>query len=205
MIRARINNCHRRLNYYNNKIQQRLDKLTQLLPTTLLSTIQTIADKRADKTAEQHHAKAKQKLTRLQDTKNAKRRKPDANWVRNISSPPLDETETPVLSYGLKHSVTPIKQTPTEAIVSSIEAVLSRQHELSESTKVNIRSRVTSTLQSASLPNSNLTPDEKKALKRLKTDENIVILPADKGRVTVVMDKTDYNYKMDSLVNDKQT
>ena len=204
MIRARINNCHRRLNYYNNKIQQRLDKLTQLLPTTLLSTIQTIADKRADKTAEQHHAKAKQKLTRLQDTKNAKRRKPDANWVRNISSRPLDETATQVLSYGFKHSVTP-KQIPTEAIVSSVEAVLSRQHELSESTKVNIRSRVTSTLQSASLPNSNLTPDEKKALKRLKTDENIVILPADKGRVTVVMDKTDYNYKMDSLVNDKQT
>ena len=64
---------------------------------------------------------------------------------------------------------------------------------------------LTSTLQSASLPNSNLTPDEQKALKRLKTDENIVILPADKGRVTVVMDKTDYNDKMDSLVNDKQT
>ena len=146
----------------------------------------------------------KQKRTRLQDTKNAKRRTPDENWVRNISSRPLDETETQVLSYGLKHSVTP-KQIPTEAIVSSVEAVLSRQHELSESTKDNIRSRVTSTLQSASLPNSNLTPDEQKALKRLKTDENIVILPADKGRVTVVMDKTDYNDKMDSLVNDKQT
>ena len=79
------------------------------------------------------------------------------------------------------------KQIPTEAIVSSVEAVLSRQHELSESTKDNIRSRVTSTLQSASLPNSNLTPDEKKALKRLKTDVNIVILPAE-GRVTVVME-----------------
>ena len=50
-----------------------------------------------------------------------------------------------------------------------------------------------------------MTPDEQKALKRLKTDENIVILPADKGRATVVMDKTDYNGKMDSLVNDKQT
>ena len=64
---------------------------------------------------------------------------------------------------------------------------------------------MTSTLQSASLPNSYLTPDEQKALKRLRKDENIVILPADKGRVTVVMDKTDCNDKMDSLVNDKQT
>ena len=31
------------------------------------------------------------------------------------------------------------------------------------------------------------------------------ILPADKGRVTVVMDKTEYFEKMDSLVNDKRT
>ena len=71
------------------------------------------------------------------------------------------------------------KQIPTEAIVLSVEAVLSRQHELSESTRDNIRSRVTSTLQSASLPKSNLTPEEKKALK-LKTDENIVILPPER-------------------------
>ena len=78
----------------------------------------------------------------------------------------------------LNFSVTP-KQIPTEAIVSSVEAVLSRQYELSESIKDNIRSRVTSTLQFA--------------MKRLKTDENIVILPAEKGRVSVVMDKTDYN------------
>ena len=70
-------------------------------------------------------------------TKNAKRRKPDANWVKNISSGPLDEIETQVLSYGLKHSVTP-KQIPTEAIVSGVEAVLSRQHEPSESTKVKV-------------------------------------------------------------------
>ena len=68
-----------------------------------------------------------------------------------------------------------------------------------------VRRSQTEVEQSASLPNSNLTPDEQKALKRLKTDENIVILPADKGRVTVVMNKTDYNDKMDPLVNDKQT
>ena len=44
------------------------------------------------------------------------------------------------------------------------------------------------------------------AATRLKTnnmplnDEDIVILQADKGRVTVVMDKTDYHDKMDALV-----
>ena len=204
LVRARINDCHRRLNYYKDKLQQRLDKLRQFIPTDLLDTILTIADRRAKKTAEQHRTKTQLKLTRLQRTKDKRRQKPDDNWVRNISSRPLDKTETQVLSYGLKHSVTP-KRIPTEAIVSSVEAVLSRQRELSESAKDNIRSRIASTIQSASLPDSNLTKDELQALKRLKTDENIVILPADKGRVTVVMDKTDYYDKMDALVNDKQT
>jgi len=50
-----------------------------------------------------------------------------------------------------------------------------------------------------------LTKDEQHALKGLKNDENIVIVPADKGQVTFVMDKTDYFDKMDALVNDKQT
>ena len=97
------------------------------------------------------------------------------------------------------------KRIPTETIVSSVEAVLSRQRDLSEPTKDNIRSRIASSIQSASVTDNNLTKDERQALKRLRNDNDILILPADKGRVTVVMDKTDYHDKMDELVNDKQT
>ena len=57
---------------------------------------------------------------------------------------------------------------------------------------------------SASLTDCNLTKDELHALRRLRNDKDIVILPADKGRGTVVMDKKDYMDKMDSLVNDKE-
>ena len=52
--------------------------------------------------------------------------------------------------------------------------------DLSEPAKDNIRSRIASTVQSASIPDNNLTKDEQRALKRLKNDESIVILPADK-------------------------
>ena len=77
---------------------------------------------------------------------------------------------------------------------------------LPESSKDSIRSRIASTIQSASLHDSNLTKDEQHALKRLRNDKDVVIrLPADKGRVTVVMDKTDYHDKMNALVNNKQT
>ena len=35
LIRARINDCHRRLNNYSNKLKQRLDNLKQTVPTNL--------------------------------------------------------------------------------------------------------------------------------------------------------------------------
>ena len=57
------------------------------------------------------------------------------NWVKNISFRQLDETETQVLPYGLKHSITP-RRIPIETIVSSVEAhVLAHQIDLTESTK----------------------------------------------------------------------
>ena len=127
-----------------------------------------------------------QKLSKLYNKTN-RRSKPDDKWVRDISSRPLDKTETQVLSYGLKHSITP-KRIPTEKIVASVEAALSRQRDLPEPVKDNIRSRVASTIQSTPKLDSNFTREEHRAL---QNDEDIVILPADKGRFTVVMDKTD--------------
>ena len=61
--------------------------------------------------------------------------------------------------------------------------------------------RLASTLQSGSLTYYNLMKDELHALKWLKNNKDIVILPPDKG--LVVMDKKDYTNKIDSLVNDK--
>ena len=143
------------------------------------------------------------KLTRFRHAAHKKRHKTGKNWVRNISFRPLDENETHVLSYGLKHSVTP-KDTPSDDIVSSAESVLAHQRELLESTKDDIRSRMPSILQLASLTDCNLAKDKLHALKRLKNDKDIVILLADKRRVTVVVvDKKDYIDKMDSVVNDK--
>ena len=41
-----------------------------------------------------------------------------------------------------------------------------------------------------------------RALHSLKKEENIVILPADKGKVIVIMDRGDYTYKMKQVPED---
>ena len=132
------------------------------------------------------------------------RPKPDANWVKNISLRQIDDSETKLLSYGLKHSITP-RHVPTETIVAGVEDALSRLDNLTEDAKDDIRSRVASTIQSTPRLESNLSREELRALKRLRNDDTIVILPADKGRVTVVMDKSEYFDKMNHLVEDRKT
>ena len=101
-MRACIDDCNRRLNYSDDKLLS-LSKLEELIPTSLLDTIKTIADKRSNKITEEHNAIVQSKLTQLQHAAHKKRHKKNANknWVRNISSRPLDENETNVLSYGL--------------------------------------------------------------------------------------------------------
>ena len=133
LVKARINDCHRRLNLYKTKLQQKFDQLKQRLPTNLLNIVRSIADRRSHKSATDCRTKLGQKLSKLYNKTN-RRSKPDDKWVRNISSRPLDKTETQVLSYGLKHSITP-RRILTEKIVASVEAALSRQRDLTEPVK----------------------------------------------------------------------
>ena len=55
-----------------------------------------------------------------------------------------------------------------------------------------IRAKVSLTLQNSKPPKDNLFKDERKALKELQSDTSIVILPADKGRSTVILNHEDY-------------
>lgn len=52
---------------------------------------------------------------------------------------------------------------------------------------------------------SNLDSKELIALKSLKNDPNIVIVPSDKGRCTVVMNSIDYESKSRDLLDDRST
>ena len=205
MLNARINDCHKWLNKYKSLLEKAVEKLRQSLPSNLLEIVRSIADKRAYKRALECRTRQVEKLRKLYETsKRLNRPKPDVNWVKNISSRQIDDSETKLLSYGLKHSITP-RHVPTETIVAGVEDALSRLDNLTEDAKDYIRSKVASTIQSTPRLESNLSREELRALKRLKNDDTIVILPADKGRVTVVMDKSEYFDKMNHLVEDRKT
>ena len=65
------------------------------------------------------------------------------------------------------------------------------------------RADIARVLKQAILSKPNISKEEWKAIKELRTDKECLILTADKGVALVVMDKKDYTQKMQQLLADK--
>ena len=59
-----------------------------------------------------------------------------------------------------------------------------------------IRVDLRSIIRKAELPKRHITRRQSTSLNSLQQNENIIILPADKGRATVVLDKEDQHQKV---------
>ena len=88
----------------------------------------------------------------------------------------------------MNFSVTP-PALPTIDLIAKIETTLTGMTTEEADT---IRADVSSIIRKAKPPKRNITRKQSISLKSLQQNENIIILPADKGRATVVLDKEDY-------------
>ena len=122
-------------------------------------------------------------------------------WVVNKSSKTLDTKTSDVLRKGLNFAVTP-KSLPTEEIITSTEMACKNLDRL---TAASLRSEVARVVKRTPPPKPNVTREELQALQDLQKDDSIMILPADKGRATVVLDKGDYNSKVETILKDDKT
>ena len=93
----------------------------------------------------------------------------------------------------LNFAVTP-KNIPTAEIIAKVESAVRQLHAEHADT---VRRDVNSILQQAKPPEPNITKEMQYALK--EEDDPIMVLPADKGRASVVMDADNYHAKMSSL------
>ncbi|XP_060531998.1 uncharacterized protein LOC132705430 [Cylas formicarius] len=121
-----------------------------------------------------------------------------SSTVHNISAYHLSDTEVSVLNKGFNYAIAP-KRVPVEEIVSNVEASLST---IDEQDAELIRQDVARVLRQSKPPQPNLSREEMQALRNLNNNENILIMPADKGNATVVMNTSDYNAKLEDILND---
>jgi len=106
------------------------------------------------------------------------------------------------LEKGPKFAPTPSK-IPYKDFVAEVEAAITR---LPDGSKDQKRTSTAAILQRACLPShNNITKEEKKALRDIKKDNSRVIMKADKGNCFVIMDRDEYENKMESLLADRNT
>ena len=77
---------------------------------------------------------------------------------------------------------------------------------LPESSKATIRASVINNLKNSTPETTrNISKEQLTAIRNLKKDPSITIVPADKGRSVVVMNTSDYKSKINTLLNDNNT
>ena len=90
------------------------------------------------------------------------------------------------------------RQVPVEEIVASVEAGI---RGLPRDQADEIRLEAARALKRAAPPKCNLLSVELRALRDLRRDDSIVIVPADKGSATVVLNTEDYQRKIEGLLD----
>ena len=122
-------------------------------------------------------------------------------WVINRSSRPLSDNETKLLAKGLNFAISPDKIPVEDFILQSEEASIS----LPPAQRPAFRAEILTVLRNAKPPKSNITREDRQALKSLSKADDVLILPADKGRCTVVLDKAQYTQQVEEMLSDKDT
>jgi len=214
LLSERIRQTQFTIEAISHKIDQTKQKLSKLLPETLFEEVARLVNK--VKLSQHHKTKERQKakFKRLQQKAAFKQEsnmtqedniniKVEDKWVKNLSSRPLTKPEMDVLSKGLNFAIAP-QEVPIVELITATESAI-RNNNLAETEAEQLRMKVTATLSSAKPPPSNLTPQEMKAITSLSQDQSITILPADKGRCTVVLNTSDYQDKIITLLKDNNT
>ena len=89
-------------------------------------------------------------------------------------------------------------------IISATESAIHRGS-FEQNAADELRTRIDASILSAKVPKSNLTKEEDCALNALRKGNSITILPADKCRCTVILNKRNYDFRAKQLLDDQET
>ena len=119
-----------------------------------------------------------------------------SRWVKNVWSYILSDPQLSILKKDLNFTVT-LRWIP---VVGTITATETACRGLDSGDANERRAKVSGILKKRDkIGEQNVSKQEWEAIDQLKKDYSSMILPADKGRVTVLMNKSEYEEKCEQL------
>jgi hypothetical protein len=203
-VHERVRHTYRMKKDLHEKSIQLEESLSHTLEPANFVEICSLTKKAASHTFHQtkcNNLKKLEKLNKLKksETKFGNGLKPDwlRRWVVNLSDQLISKEQEEVLSLGLNFVPVP----KTVSFTDTIAAIEEGTRDLPPEEAEELRSRSCGILRRAKPSKDNLTKELRKALKHLKENNTLLILPAEKGNATVLMKKYDYEGKMRDLLD----
>ena len=119
-----------------------------------------------------------------------------SKWVVNLSSSSLTPDQVSLLSKEPNFALAPTNP-PNLEFIWAVEAACQR---LTYQDAQELKAEVNILLKRAKLPKNNISREERKVLKELSEDQDRMVLMADKGVAIEVMDRKEYQDKVEGLL-----
>ena len=197
LIKLMITDAHNRMIKYQTNIDISKGACENTIDASAFAELNGAIQRRVNNMLKRRKEELMDKLTKLARSEEIPS---NSTWVKNISQRQLSNEEHDVLVRGMNFN---LGDAPKRHYLADLEYAL-KSTGINEEDQQTIRQTIIPNV-ARNRPMQALSVSEKKALRSLQEDENIIILPADKGRTTVVMDKPDYIEKAKILLNDTTT
>nr|VZI33293.1 unnamed protein product [Spirometra erinaceieuropaei] len=194
MIRVLLQDCHATLRKNRQRIDQEKTRCCEFMGEIGINLLLLRIAEQAREQTMISDATLENKFQKLPNPTSPRNDK----LARNLWSKELKKDQIQVLRHETSFNTTDAK--PVN-MIAAVESILS-QTEATEETKSLIRHQVWSLLM-VHRPREVLSKVERDALRELKTDKDLVIVPEDKGRCTVVLERTDILQKANSLLENR--
>ncbi len=222
LLRERIRVINNKIDYLDRKKSElNRDLNSRDFPSdTKQSIVQHLAKTR-EKTFQDVRARQQRKYDRLvEKSEHSRTDKTDSRdrnkeldlsgsqlkkWVVNLSRYKVTSAQEKALSRGLNFAVAPENVNEASITNECIIACEKACWKLPISEASQLRSEVVGAIKSAKPPKSNISKDERNAIKELQNEKSVKILGADKGRATVIMDTQEYEEKLAKMLSDNDT
>ncbi|BHF62587.1 hypothetical protein SprV_0200557200 [Sparganum proliferum] len=192
MIRVLLQGCNARLRKYRQRIDQGKTRCCEFMGEIVTNLLQQRVTDQAREQRMIRDAALEKKFRKLPNPMSPINDK----LVHNLSLKEMTKYQLQVLRHDASFNTADAK--PVN-MIAAVESVLCQ----TEETKSLIRHQVSSLLM-AHRPRDVLSKVKRNALRKLKAEKDLVIVPADKGRSTVVLDRKDYLQKAKCLLEDRQ-
>ena len=205
LTNIRISQCNFTVNKLEDQKKELEDKLFTKLSTEEKQEAKAFIAHAQSRTFELTKTKQRERFQRLLEKKglpctaNAKKyANITKRWVVNISDVKLEPEAESLLRKGLNYAITP-KSLPVDEYITATEIACKQ---IKPETADILRNDVVKAIKRFKNPKPNLTIKERKSLQEIKNNKDIMVIGADKGRATVVMNSKDYRAKIMNLLED---